>query len=119
MSGPIPDFRNASATKSWTNAFVEFPRPANVSEQDWQAMIDHSRETAIAAIETFYRSATAGKDAWYVQMAIANGAELIRLLLRNMQESVWASAERNGLPVQATRFSIEWEGIGPAAEAGR
>ncbi|MBN9143726.1 MULTISPECIES: hypothetical protein [unclassified Novosphingobium] len=119
MSGLLPDFRNASATKSWTNAFVEFPRPANVSEQDWQAMIDHSRETAIAAIETFYRAATSGGDAWQVQMAIANGAELIRLLLRNMQESIWAIAERDGLPVEAKRFSIEWETIEPMKEDGR
>lgn len=119
MSPPIPNFRNASAAKSWTNAFVEFPRPANVSEADWQAMIEHSRDAAIAAIEAFYRAATANSDLWQVQMALANGAELIRLLLRTIQEGVWALAERDGLPVQATRFSIEWESIAPPAEEGR
>ena len=72
-------------------------------------MIDLSRETAIAAIEAFYRAATAKEDVWLAQMAFSNGAELARLLLEHLQDTVRLMALREGSPIQSTHFEIEWE----------
>lgn len=93
---PVPDFRNGAVCKQWRAAIQELGCPDHMSPQQWAQVIQDAEDAAVAALETFYRGATRSRDTEVSTNTIANGGELARLMIANLQSSVVRYCETCG-----------------------
>lgn len=93
---PVPDFRNGAVCTQWRAAIQELGCPAHMTAQQWAQVIQDAEDAAVAAAETFYRTATQSRDTEVSSNAIMNGGELAKLMIANMQQSVLRYCENCG-----------------------